>query len=111
MEHLGKLPPRETADALVYRCLDSMEPFLSKATPNSFSKIDFPNLDHVNSYYTRSNFQTRGINPVANSLTFPCLLLIVFGVLGESRKLSPSLAVAALWNSLLQYMDGPYHRL
>ncbi|KAL7903781.1 hypothetical protein GGI35DRAFT_465225 [Trichoderma velutinum] len=28
MEHLGKLPPRETADALVYRCLDSMEPFL-----------------------------------------------------------------------------------
>ncbi|KAK4062355.1 transcriptional regulator family: Fungal Specific TF [Trichoderma harzianum] len=28
MEHLGKLPPRETADALVYRCLDSMKPFL-----------------------------------------------------------------------------------
>ncbi|EHK46038.1 hypothetical protein TRIATDRAFT_220016 [Trichoderma atroviride IMI 206040] len=28
MEHLGKLPPRETADALVYRCLDSTEPFL-----------------------------------------------------------------------------------
>ncbi|KAL6892148.1 hypothetical protein GGI43DRAFT_425102 [Trichoderma evansii] len=28
MEHLGKLPPRETADSLVYRCLDSIEPFL-----------------------------------------------------------------------------------
>lgn len=40
MEHLGKLPPRETADALVYRCLDSMEPFLSKTAPNYVGKFN-----------------------------------------------------------------------
>ncbi|UKZ94776.1 uncharacterized protein TrAFT101_009632 [Trichoderma asperellum] len=28
MEQLGKLPPREAADTLVYRCLNSVEPFL-----------------------------------------------------------------------------------
>lgn len=41
MEHLGKLPPRETADALVYRCLDSMEPFLSKTTSNYTGQFDY----------------------------------------------------------------------
>lgn len=62
MEHLGKLPPRETADALVYRCLDSMEPFLSKITSNYAGQFDLSNLDGLNSYYTRSNLQTRGID-------------------------------------------------
>lgn len=69
MEHLGKLPPRETADALVYRCLDSMEPFLSKTISNYTGQFDLSNLDDLNSYYTRSNFQTRGINPAAYNLT------------------------------------------
>lgn len=60
MEQLGKLPPREAADTLVYRCLNSVEPFLSKTTSNSFGKLGPSNLDAVNSYYTRPNFQTRG---------------------------------------------------
>jgi hypothetical protein len=69
MEHLGKLPPRETADALVYRCLDSMEPFLSKTSSNYIDEADSSDQNILNSYYTCSNFQTRGIYLAAHILT------------------------------------------
>lgn len=82
MEHLGKLPPRETADALVYRCLDSMEPFLSKVTSNHADKTVSSNLDNPNSHYTRSDFQTRGIDHAAYNLA-----LLIIGSIWNSGKI------------------------